>query len=123
LLAFAASLNNNSEHPLATAILENSRERDIDIPEVQGFEAILGKGVTGVVAQKRIAVGNKKLMEDEKAELSDALQQEVAKEQSLGSTVSYISVDGNAEGYLVISDAIKPGSKAAIHELMNAGVD
>lgn len=76
-----------------------------------------------MVGQKRIAVGNNKLMRDEKAELSDTLLQEVAQEQSQGRTVSYISVDGSMEGYLVIADAIKPGSKTAIRELMNAGVD
>jgi heavy metal translocating P-type ATPase len=123
LLAFAASLNQNSEHPLAEAILKKARENSVDIPAVQHFEAVLGKGVTGMADGKRIAVGNNKLMSDEKSKLSDTLLKEVAEEQRQGRTVSYISVDGNTEGYLVIADVIKPGSRRAIHELMDAGVD
>jgi len=83
----------------------------------------MGKGVIGTVDEKKIAIGNKKLMDQVKATLSEEIDKNVIAEQEHGKTVSYISVNGNVEGYVAITDAIKETSKEAIATLQNHGVD
>jgi len=123
LLAVAAALNQNSEHPLAEAILKKANENRVAIPAVEGFEAVSGKGVVGKVNGRTIAVGNDKLMADHQATLTESLVQEVADHQQQGKTVSYMAMNHTIVGFLVISDAIKLSSKAAIQSLMKSGID
>ncbi len=123
LLQRIASLNQYSEHPLAQAVVNYAKNKPISLIEVNDFEAIAGKGVTGTVTNKKVALGNKKLMEQVKAIVSDDLENKIITEQKLGKTVSYIAVDSVAMGYVSIGDAIKLSSREAIKELMRQGVD
>ncbi|MBC7847810.1 MAG: copper-translocating P-type ATPase [Flavobacterium sp.] len=123
LLQSIASLNQYSEHPLAQAVVNYAKTKFISLIEVKDFEAVAGKGVTGTVTNKKVALGNKKLMEQVKATVSDDLENKILTEQKLGKTVSYISIDGVAVGFVSITDAIKTSSAAAIKELMNQGVE
>ncbi len=123
LLQNIASLNQYSEHPLAQAIVNFAKTKTISLIEVKDFEAVAGKGVTGTVTNKKVALGNKKLMEQVKATISDDLEYKIIAEQKLGKTVSYIAVDGVAVGFVSITDAIKISSKDAIKELMRQGVE
>jgi P-type Cu+ transporter len=123
LLQFIASLNQYSEHPLAEAVVKEAKSKNISLIEVLDFEAISGKGVIGTVANKKVALGNKKLMEQVGASVSEDLESKISAEQKLGKTVSHISVDGIAVGFVSISDAIKPTSAAAIQELMRQGIE
>ena len=123
LLQNIASLNQYSEHPLAEAVVKYAKTKSISLIDVKDFEAVAGKGVVGTVAHKKVALGNKKLMEQVKATVSDDLESKIIAEQKLGKTVSYISVDGVAVGFVSISDAIKASSKEAIKELMRQGVE
>ena len=123
LLQSIASLNQYSEHPLAQAVVNYGKTKSISLIEVKDFEAIAGKGVTGTVTNKKVALGNKKLMEQVKATVSDDIENKILTEQKLGKTVSYIAVDGIAVGFVSISDAIKESSAAAIKELMRQGVE
>jgi Cu2+-exporting ATPase len=91
--------------------------------EVKDFESISGKGVIGTVANKKVALGNRKLMEQIEANIPDDLGTKIIAEQKLGKTVSYISMDGIAVGFVSISDKIKPTSFAAIKELMRQGIE
>lgn len=122
LLQNIASLNQYSEHPLAQAVVHFAKAKKVALIEVKDFEAISGKGVIGTVANKKVALGNKKLMEQVNASVSDDLENKITTEQKLGKTVSYISVDGIALGFVSITDAIKATSIAAIKELQNQGV-
>ena len=90
---------------------------------VKDFEAVSGKGVIGTVDNNKVALGNKKLMEQVKAIVSDDLENKIITEQKLGKTVSYIAVDGVAVGFVSITDAIKTSSKEAIKELMRQSVE
>jgi Cu2+-exporting ATPase len=90
---------------------------------VKDFEAISGKGVIGTVANKKVALGNIKLMEQVNAAVSNDLENKIMTEQKLGKTVSYISVDGKALGFVSISDKIKATSADAIQELMRQGIE
>ena len=123
LLQNIASLNQYSEHPLAQAVVNFAKSKTISLIEVKDFEAIAGKGVIGTVSNKKIALGNKKLMEQVKATVSDDLENKIIAEQKLGKTVSYIAVDVVAVGFVSITDAIKTSSKEAIKELMRQGVE
>ena len=123
LLQNIATLNQYSEHPLAEAIVHFGKAKGITISESKDFEAVMGKGVTGTVNGKRVAIGNKKLMEQVKATLSEEIDNNVIAEQEQGKTVSYISINGSVEGYVTITDAIKETSKQAINELQKQGIE
>jgi Cu2+-exporting ATPase len=123
LMAYSASLNQFSEHPLAEAIVQYSKENEIELLEAKDFEAVMGKGVVGEIDGLKIAIGNKKLMEQMNAQLSPDFDHKVIDEQKMGKTVSYISVDGIVLGYVAITDAIKKTSKEAIRILMSKGID
>ena len=123
LLQNIASLNQYSEHPLAQAVGNFAKAKNISLIEVNDFEAIAGKGVIGTVTNKKVALGNKKLMEQVNATVSDELENKIVAEQKLGKTVSYISIDGVALGFVTITDKIKETSKEAIKELMRQGVE
>jgi Cu+-exporting ATPase len=123
LLKKIASLNQYSEHPLAKAIMDYAKTKDIKLVKVNDFDAIVGKGVVGTFEGKKIALGNKKLMEQIGSNTSNEIEAEVEKEQQLGKTVSFIGVDKEIVGYITITDSIKATSKAAIKELMAQGIE
>lgn len=118
-----ASVNQYSEHPLAQAIVSFAKAKNITLTAAENFEAITGKGVTGTVEGKQVFLGNKKLLEDSKITISSTIEEQVIAEQKLGKTVSYIAVDRSVLGFVVITDAIKTNSAAAVKELMQKGVE
>ncbi len=123
LLQNIASLNQYSEHPLAQAVVNFAKTKKLSLIEVKDFESVTGKGVTGTVENKNVALGNRKLMEEVKASVSEEIENKIIAEQKLGKTVSYISVDKTVIGYVTITDAIKATSVAAIKELMSQGIE
>ncbi|MGO4817487.1 heavy metal translocating P-type ATPase [Flavobacterium sp. W22_SRS_FP1] len=123
LLQSIASLNQYSEHPLAQAVVNFAKTKKLSLIEVKDFESVTGKGVTGTVENKNVALGNKKLMEEVKASVSEEIENKIIAEQKLGKTVSYISVEKTVIGYVTITDAIKATSVAAIKELMSQGIE
>ncbi|HKK12285.1 MAG TPA: heavy metal translocating P-type ATPase [Flavobacteriaceae bacterium] len=123
VLQFVASLNQMSEHPLAEATLKYAKAQSIDLLKATDFNSVTGQGVTGVIDGKKIALGNEKLMKAENVSISDKLEKEVSDLQKKGKTVPMLSVNGEAVGYVVISDKIKETSKQAIAELQSHGID
>jgi Cu+-exporting ATPase len=123
LLQQIASLNQYSEHPLAQAVVKYAKASKTKLIKVDDFDAVTGMGVTGTVAKNKVALGNKKLMEKIKAEIPKDLEAQIIAEQKLGKTVSYISVDKKALGYVCITDAIKSTSADAVKALMDKGVE
>jgi Cu2+-exporting ATPase len=123
LLQMIASLNQYSEHPLAQAVVDFAKAKNTALTEVNDFDSITGKGVLGTVADKKVALGNKKLMDQVNAQIDAKLETEIIAEQKLGKTVSYIAVDGVAVGYVTIKDAIKATSANAIKGLMAQGIE
>ena len=122
LLEYITSLNQYSEHPLAEAIVNYGKSKMVSITKVNDFEALAGKGVIGTVANKKIALGNAKLLEQFSIVITENLGNKVMAEQEQGKTVSYITVENKAVGYVTIFDAIKKTSQNAIKELQNNGV-
>ena len=121
-LAKIASLNQNSEHPLANAIVTFAKDKNVDFFKVNDFDAVTGMGVVGKINDERILLGNEKLLEKENISLNQDIQNEVATEQEEGKTVSYIAIDGKIVGYITITDAIKSTSLEAIQKLKEQGV-
>lgn len=123
LLHTIASLNIHSEHPLAEAIVAKAKELPNKLIPVNDFQAVAGKGVIGTVAKQAVAVGNRKLMEAQNIAVSEELDTQITSQQKLGKTVSYIAYGDTTVGYVSISDAIKPSSRAAISELIEKGIE
>lgn len=123
LLHLTASLNQNSEHPLALSFIQKAKEMKLSLTPIKMFASKTGKGIQGVVDKKRISLGNAALMSEVQATIDDAVLQEVKKEQSAGKTVSYISEMNQVVGYVVIYDKIKESSREAIQHLMRKGID
>ncbi len=123
LLQKISSINKQSEHPLAAAVVKYANAKKLSFSDVNDFKTIAGKGVTGTVENKKIALGNKKLMEEINTIIPERLTKQVHEEQASGKTVSYISVDGAAAGYITITDKIKSTSKAAIATLLQNNIE
>lgn len=123
VLRYSAAVNAHSEHPLADAVVRLADKKKLSLPSVTNFEAIAGQGVVGTVGGAKITLGNKQLMEQSKVQVTSETESRVTEEQRLGKTVSLLAVNGQAAGYIVISDAIKPTSKQAIASLLEQGVE
>jgi Cu+-exporting ATPase len=121
LLRLVASLENVSEHPLASAIVVGARERNVSLSEVREFQSATGKGVTGVVDGRAVAVGNLRHFEAlhiDAAPLrdrADALRRE-------GQTVMFVAVDGQPAGLVGVADPIKSTTSEAIQALHREGI-
>ena len=121
LLSLVASLEAGSEHPLATAIMEGAKERGLSLSPTSGFRALPGKGATGVVEGKQIAVGNRALF----AELSvdpGELAQRAERLRHGGQTVMLVAIDGRAAGMIAVVDPIKENAIGALEALRHEGI-
>lgn len=121
LLRLAAALERSSEHPLASAIVDKARELELDLPEAADFESPNGKGVVGQVEGRRVALGNRLLMDGEQVDLSSHTDEAEALRQD-GATVIFAAVEGRIAGLIAIADPIKEKSAAAIRELREEGI-
>jgi len=116
LLGFAASLEKNSEHPLAAAILAGAENRKVDLRKVDNFESHTGKGVSGQINGQRVLLGNKRLLEDVDISFSD-MAPEAKRLRAEGKTAMFVAVDGKVAGILSVSDPIKATTPEAIDRL------
>lgn len=117
----AASAEKGSEHPLGEAIVKCGEERNIGLLEVNDFKAIPGHGIEVSIDNKKVLLGNKKLMNDRNIGLSSLEQRsdDLARE---GKTPMYIAMDGNISGIIAVADVVKESSKKAIEKLHNIGI-
>lgn len=123
LTTFIASVNKQSEHPLAKASVRFAESKELKFKALKGFEAITGKGVKAEIENQTVWVGNEKLMADNELELSEEIKSASQEEKSKGKTVPYIAVANKVVGFIVISDAIKASSAKAIQELQSKGLE
>ncbi len=122
LLLYSASLNKYSEHPISKAIVKKAESENLNLLNALDFKALKGKGVTGIVEDKIIAIGNKKLMQEIGTVIPDEIEEKIRQEQEEGKTVSYIAINSRAEGYLSIIDPVKKTSEDAIRQLHQMGL-
>jgi P-type Cu+ transporter len=121
VLGLAASLERASEHPLAGAIMATANERGLPAGPVQNFESVTGKGVTGTVSGRTVAVGNRALMQSLSIDDAGLLARAEAL-RAEGQTVVCVAIDGRAAALLGIADPIKPSTREAIELLHGAGL-
>jgi Cu+-exporting ATPase len=121
LLRLAASIEQGSEHPLAQAILKAASERKFALAAASGFASPSGKGATGTVGGKKVALGNAMLMSELNVATSSVDAAAEAARQD-GATAIYVAVDGRAAGVIAIADPIKPSAKAALQALRSEGL-
>jgi Cu+-exporting ATPase len=121
VLSLGASLERSSEHPLAAAILASAKQRGIAIQDITDFSSVTGKGVTGLIGARRVAVGNAKLLNDlgvagaALESRADALRQE-------GATAMFVAVDGRPAGIIAVADPIKATTPDALARLRADGI-
>jgi Cu+-exporting ATPase len=121
LLAMAASLERASEHPLAEAIVSAAQDRDVALQDPDRFSSVTGKGVTGTIGGKRVALGNASLMADQAVDISELATRADAMRRD-GATVMFIAVDGAAAGLIAVADPIKETTPAALEALRREGL-
>ncbi|MGH7319408.1 MAG: HAD-IC family P-type ATPase, partial [Candidatus Rokuibacteriota bacterium] len=121
LLRLAAGLERASEHPLAEAIVAGARERGIHPSEARDFRSLTGKGVTGTVDGRAVALGNAALFAELSIAPGDLVERSEGRRRE-GQTVMFIAIDGRAAGLLAVADPIKASTPEAIQQLRNEGV-
>jgi Cu+-exporting ATPase len=117
LLQIAASVEAQSEHPLARAIVEAARQKQIALREVAEFQSTTGGGVSGNVDGVRVLIGKEKLLLNSKVDISNQLRRQADRLQEQAQTTVWVALDGHAIGVLGIADPIKPTTRNAIREL------
>ena len=122
LLSLAASVERNSEHPLAEAVVQYARAQGVEPTEVREFEAVAGSGVQGYASDRLVQIGTHRWMNELGINTSQ-LQQQWDRLEYLGKTVIWIAIDGTVQGIMGISDAVKPSSTGAIRTLQRMGLE
>jgi Cu+-exporting ATPase len=121
VLSFGSSLEKSSEHPLAAAILAAAAERTLALQDVADFASVTGKGVTGTVGARRVAIGNAGLLKDLGIVSAD-LEARADMLRKEGATALFVAVDGKPAGMIAVSDPIKPTTMAALDALRGEGI-
>jgi P-type Cu+ transporter len=122
LLAAAASVEQNSEHPLAAAIVNGAKERSIRIPAVNNFQSTTGGGVTGHVDGRRVLVGKAEFLHSQGVAGLEKLKTKAAELQQQGQTVIFVALDDRVAGIVAVADPIKDSTPGAVEQLHKLGV-
>jgi Cu2+-exporting ATPase len=121
LLRLTAGLERESEHPLAEAIVRAADERSLDVPRATAFESVAGHGALATVAGRRLAVGNRRLLEREGISL-DGLAEQARTLAGEGRTVVHVAIDGRVAALIAVADAPRETAAAAVAALMELGI-
>jgi len=121
VLRLAAALERGSEHPLAAAIVEGAEVRELELESSSDFKSVTGKGVTGSVENRSVALGNKALLADLGVD-SSSLEAEADEHRAEGQGAMFVAIDGKLAGLLVVADPIKDAAAGAVAELQRNGV-
>ncbi|WP_045835924.1 heavy metal translocating P-type ATPase [Hyphomicrobium sp. 99] len=121
LLRLAASLEQASEHPLGAAIVMAARERNIALSDVRDFASPSGKGVSGVIDNRKVVIGNRTIFDEAGIDTS-ALGLDAEKLRGDGATAVYVAIDGKAAGIIAVADPIKATTLSAVRKLKADGV-
>ncbi|ADC90188.1 heavy metal translocating P-type ATPase [Thermocrinis albus DSM 14484] len=121
LLRLVASLENNSEHVIARAVVEEAMKEGLDLLPATNFKAHPGRGVTGEVEGHYLAVGTPLLMEELGVKLESHFLRKVRELEAQGKTVILVAIDGKSAGCIALSDRVRPESYEAVRELKAMG--
>ncbi len=120
LLAVAASVESRSGHPLAAAVVQAARQRQLHWPAASEVQSVTGKGLHALVAGARISIGNLRLFAED--EVPAAVREQVAKLESLGKTTMLVRADGDFLGLLALADTPRPGTREVLARLASLGI-
>ena len=121
VLSLAASLEKQSEHPLAEAIVHAAKEKKLALKDVKDFKYEKGKGITGIVDGKQVLIGSAKIMEEKGINISD-FSAKTDQLRSEGQGVIFIAINGKSAGFLSVADPIKESTLEAIRLLHSEGI-
>ena len=121
VLSFGASLEKSSEHPLAAAILSAAADRKVALQEFTNFTSVTGKGVTGTIAGRQVAVGNAALLKDRGVATAD-LEARADALRTDGATALFVAVDDKPAGIIAVADPIKATTMAALAAVRKDGL-
>ena len=121
LLSIAAGIENQSEHPIAKAVLAKAKDIEIKPKQAEDFHALEGRGAKAKIGSKTYYIGGPQLLKEHKATLSKELQSATKEANSNGQTVIYVLAEKNILGALMITDTIRSESKDAIKSLQKSG--
>jgi P-type Cu+ transporter len=121
VIRLAASLEQGSEHPLGAGLLAAAKERNLRLAEAREFRTLAGRGVTGTVEGRAVAVGNERWLQ-ELGVGADRLSQEAQELRSQGQTVVFVALDGRLAALIGIADPLKPSAAPALRDLKAAGL-
>jgi Cu+-exporting ATPase len=121
LLLWAASIEQQSEHPLAEAIVRAANDKQLSLQKVQQFKAIAGSGVEAIVDGQRVLLGNRKLMQERGIDIS-TINDSAIELTRKAQTPMFLAVEGRSAGIISVADAIKEDSRAAIQRMHDIGL-
>lgn len=122
ILRYAAIAEKVSEHPLGQAIVNRAKEKNMKLQDPQDFEAIPGHGIFASIDDKKIYLGNRKLMTDKNIDITN-IEDEISKLELDGKTAMLMAIDAKLSGIIAVADTVKEHSKKAIDELYGMGID
>src|SRR5215217_2849945 len=122
LLALAAAAERRSEHPLGEAVVAGAKQRGLDVPEPEDFDAPTGRGVRATVAGRTVLVGSRRLM-GEWGVAEDGLARRFEELTASGKTPMFVAVDGDVAGLMAVADAVREESKEAVELLHRMGLE
>jgi len=122
LLKVAGSLESGSEHPLGQAIVRETKARGLQLSELEAFEAVTGRGVTGRLDGHAVLIGSRKLMQHHQVSY-DGMKESFEKLEDEAKTVMLVAIDGTLAGIIAVADMLKEDSKDAIKELTSMGFE
>jgi Cu+-exporting ATPase len=121
LLKYAASVESGSEHPLGVSIVNDAKERGIEVKEIEDFGSVTGKGVKATIDGKEVLVGSRRLIEEAGLDASD-LEDEMIRLEKEAKTAMLVATEDKLLGIVAVADALKEDSIKAIKELHELGL-
>ncbi|WP_297634102.1 heavy metal translocating P-type ATPase [uncultured Clostridium sp.] len=121
-LRFAAAAEKGSEHPLGEAIVNEAVERKIELPKIEGFNAILGEGIETKIEGKDIVIGNRKIMSRFNIDITSS-EEKIGELANMGKTPMFMAIDGKFKGMIAVADTVKENSKKAVKALHDMGIE
>ncbi|MBA2847060.1 Cu+-exporting ATPase [Methanococcus maripaludis] len=123
VLLIAGTLEKNSEHPLALAILKKAEELNISLSEPEKFESITGMGIIGTLKDLRVLIGNRRLMEENNISINEEYSKQISRLEENAKTVIIVGVENKILGIIAISDKIKENAKITVQNLREMGIE
>ena len=122
LLAIAAAVEKNSEHPLGTAVVRRAEAAGVTAPASERFRAFGGRGVSGAVEGEEVLVGNRSFLDEHRIPIPPEAEESMAAFQDTGKTAVFVAVSGGFAGIVAVADTLKPTAKTAVTDLKRKGL-